>query len=52
MTTKVHMESTFSALAFRALSRPLIILMYLLELDMLLICDAAGEGIEPDKGVV
>ena len=48
----VHIKITFGALAFRPLSRPLIILINLLWLDMLLICDAAGEGIEPVIGVM
>ena len=48
----VHTEITFSALAFLPLSRPLMILINLLGLDMLLICEAAGEGIELVIGAI
>lgn len=48
----VHTIITFNALAFLPLSRPLMILINLLGLDMLLICEAAGEGLELVIGAI
>lgn len=49
---EIHTITTFNALAFLPLSRPLMILINLLGLDMLLICEAAGEGIELVIGAI
>lgn len=43
-------KNTFNDLAFLPLSRPLINFMNLFVLDMLLIWEAAGEGMDPDIG--
>lgn len=52
LSNRVPPKSTFSDLVFRPLSRPPINLINLLVLDILLIWDATGEGMDPAIGVI